>query len=115
MSKISKLNALAASVVMGALSAGSAQAAANPFMATPVPSSNLQLAHEGGCGGSHSGEKAAEGACAGSKKSDAKSDHEAATKPDPAAKSEQEGKCGEGKCGADMMKKKEPTKEPVKE
>jgi|JI102314A2RNA_FD_contig_41_100480_length_448_multi_3_in_0_out_0_1 uncharacterized low-complexity protein len=95
MSRISKLNALAAGVVIGTLGAGAAQAAANPFAATDLPGGYMQLAEhgegkcgEGKCGEGKCGEKkdgkTEEGKC-GEKKGDA------------------EGKCGEkkaeGKCG----------------
>ena len=104
MSRISKLNALAAGVVIGTFGAGVVQAAANPFAASDLSGGYMQLADkgegkcgEGKCGEGKCGEdkKAAEGKCGEMK--------------DKAA----EGKCGEekdkaaeGKCGEDDGSKK---------
>ena len=92
MSKLSKLNALAASVVVGALGASVAQADANPFSASDVASGYLQLAEgkcgEGKCGEGKCGESKDEGKDAEGKCGGAKDDGKAG-----------EGKCGEGKCG----------------
>ena len=90
MSKISKINALAASLVMGAVGAGAAQAAANPFAASDLAGGYQQLADkgEGKCG---------EGMCgAQAHPEDGKA---------PADKMK-EGKCGEGRCGEDDGSKK---------
>lgn len=104
MSKIHKLNAFAASVVVSALGAGVAQAAVvNPFAATDVAGGYQQLAGNEGACGSHGGDKPkSEGKCGADKM--------------------KEGKCGEGKCGAEMMgdakkddaKKEEPKKDEAK-
>lgn len=111
MSKIHKLNALAASVVVSALGAGVAQAAtANPFAAADVVGAYRQLAGaEGACGNhgssqpkaaDNAGKVDAEGKCGEGKCGEGKCGGEM---KDKAAA---EGKCGEGKCGADMMKEK---------
>lgn len=94
MSRISKLNAIAAGVVIGTLGAGSVQAAANPFTATDLPGGYMQLADkgEGKCGEGKCGEKKAEGKC-GEEKDDKKGEGKCG-----------EGKCGEGKCGEDKGK-----------
>ena len=96
MSRISKLNALAASVVLSTLGVSTAQAVGNPFAATDLAGGYQQLAAnaegkcgegkcgEGKCGGQHDAGKAAEGKCG-------------------------EGKCGEGMCGAAMHDDKKGT------
>ena len=93
MSKISTLNALAASVVVSALGVSVAHAAAaNPFAASDITGGYQQLAdNEGSCGNhggdAAKGDKSKEGKCG-------------------ADKMKKEGKCGEGKCGDKMMKDK---------
>lgn len=82
MSKINRLNTLAASVVIGALSASTAQASGSPFQATDLATGYQQLVlAEGKCGEG----KCGEGMCGDMKDSKGA-----------------EGKCGEGKCGEGM-------------
>ncbi|MFP5441713.1 MAG: hypothetical protein ACLGHJ_09490 [Gammaproteobacteria bacterium] len=109
MSKIHKLNALAASVVVSALGAGVAQAATNPFAAADMAGGYQQLAGAEGACGNHgmASPKAAdkpvaradgEGKCGEGKCGEGKCGGDMKEKADA------EGKCGEGKCGAGMMK-----------
>ena len=98
MSKLSKLNAVAASVVLGAVGVSTAHAGANPFAASDLAGGYQQLASadqgkdaEGKCGEG----KCGEGKCGGESKDDAKGGgKDDGKKP--------EGKCGEGKCGEGM-------------
>lgn len=97
-----KLNKTPLAAAMGAalvasFTATTANAEANPFAMTELSSGYMQLA-EMKCGTSMNmgdPKKTAEGACAGSKTDAA----------DSAKKVE--GKCGEGKCSASMMKAKD--------
>lgn len=100
MSKLSKLNALAATLVAGTVAATAAQAG-NPFSASDLAGGYQVAGHaeghaEGKCGEGKCGEgkKADEGKCGAAP---AKSDGEGkcGAKDDKAG----EGKCGEGKCG----------------
>jgi len=93
MSRLSKLNAIAAGVVIGTLGAGAVQAAANPFAAQDLPGGYMQLADkgEGKCGEG----KCGEGKCGEGKPDDKQGEGKCG-----------EGKCGEGKCGEDDGTKK---------
>jgi uncharacterized low-complexity protein len=94
MSKLSKLNALAATLVAGTVVAAAAQAG-NPFSASDLAAGYQVAGHaeghaEGKCG---EGNKADEGKCGA--KDDKAGEGKCGAKDDKAG----EGKCGEGKCG----------------
>jgi uncharacterized low-complexity protein len=93
MSRISKLSAIAAGVVVGTLGVSAAQASANPFAASDLSGGYMQLADkgEGKCGEG----KCGEGKCGEAKPDDKKGEGKCG-----------EGKCGEGKCGEDDGSKK---------
>lgn len=83
--KLSSLTPVAAVLAVSLTSVAHAQTSTNPFMAQPL--STMVVAgndHEGKCGGMKEGAK--EASCGAKMK-----DHK-------------EGKCGEGKCGANKMK-----------
>lgn len=85
--KRTALSSAVGAAFVGALAAAPlAQAAANPFSATPL-ASGYQLAQAGQTEGKCGGNKPAEGQGGGDMKA-------------------KEGKCGEGKCGGDMNKPK---------
>lgn len=100
MSKLSTLNALAASVVVSALGVSVAHAAANPFAASDLVGGYQQLAGAEGACGSH-GEKAKEEGKCGDK---AKKEGKCGEGKCGGDKAKKEGKCGEGKCGGDKAK-----------
>ncbi|QUN06234.1 hypothetical protein KDN34_01825 [Shewanella yunxiaonensis] len=74
------------------------QALANPFAMTQLSSGYQLVAAEGNCGA----KKTEEASCGANKKL------QEATKV-PQQKMKQEGKCGEGKCGAEQKMKQEAT------
>ncbi len=100
MSKLNKLNALAASIVVGALGTSAVQAASSPFAVSDL-AGGYQLAEadgkmmEGKCGA----DKMKDAACSEDMMKDGK-----CTEAMMKDKMMKEGKCGEGKCGADKMK-----------
>ncbi len=98
MSKLNKLNALAATIVVGALGVTTAHAA-NPFAATDLAAGYQLAGAEGACG-SHGGEQKPEGKCGEGKCGEGKCGADkAAGEGKCGAEKKPEGKCGEGKCG----------------
>ncbi|MFZ5724734.1 MAG: hypothetical protein ACOY33_13865 [Pseudomonadota bacterium] len=101
MSKLNKLNALAASVVVSALGVSVSHASsANPFAASDVAGGYQQLAGAEGACGNHGGQPKPEGKCGEGKCGEGKCGGDKAAGEGKCG----EGKCGEGKCGGDKAK-----------
>lgn len=114
MSRINKLNMLAASIVVSAAGVAVAHADANPFASTDLSSGYQQLAQgdgkpaEGKCGEGKCGEgKCGEKMEAAEKAGEGKCGEAMKGKDKPAEGKCGAGKAGEGRCGeADGSKKK---------